>query len=246
MPFDIDSVMLRMRTAARIDEDPRGGPVRTIINGRHRKPTGRYSSAKAARALPWESKHERSLFMLCEADTRVVSYLAQPHRLTIPVGRDESLVYYPDLRREMAVGPTEIIEVKKAYDPQRDPFYDRKIGLAQDVYTGLGWAFRVMDAAEIEAEPAWSTARAIQRYRHVALTTRDRLTAMEAVEAAGGVTTVAAAVEALGGGSAAHARLCALVVRRVVAIDLGQRLGPGSTVTLVSSTPDAPRPRRRA
>ncbi|AIB12432.1 hypothetical protein ABAZ39_10575 [Azospirillum argentinense] len=159
-----------MRTAARIVADARGGPIRRIINGRHRKPTGRYLSAKARRTLPWEDKRERAFFWHCEADANVVAYLSQPHRLEIHVGRPRPLIYFPDLRRDLANGRVEIYEIKKAYNPDDDADYDLKLRLAADVYEGLGWSFRIIEAPEIERRPTLDTAWSVQRYRHVALT----------------------------------------------------------------------------
>ncbi|WP_439602111.1 hypothetical protein [Devosia sp.] len=78
-----------------------GGPVRTIINGRHRKPTGRHYMIKAGfRSSPWESMQGEYPFMqLCEVATAVHRFLAQPHRLEMQViGSAKRWVYFPDAR----------------------------------------------------------------------------------------------------------------------------------------------------
>lgn len=51
-----------------------GSPLRTIITGRRRIPTGTYASRKAGRSLPYESMNERAFFMHSEVDTNVVDY----------------------------------------------------------------------------------------------------------------------------------------------------------------------------
>jgi hypothetical protein len=157
MRFDAAEAALTLRTVAKIHEDPRGGPVRIIINGRHRKPTGRYTSAKARRAMPWEDRAERMFFWLCEADTAVVSFLAQPHCLEMKVaGGGRSLLYYPDVRRDMADGRVEIREIKSrdAGTRRRDPDYAHKLELAHEVYARLGWDFEHNVGHLYAAKPA--------------------------------------------------------------------------------------------
>lgn len=81
-----------------------GGPVRTIINGRHHKPTGRHYMIKAGfRSSPWESMEGEYPFMqLSEVATAVHRFLAQPHRLDMQVvGSAKRWVYFPDARIEV-------------------------------------------------------------------------------------------------------------------------------------------------
>ncbi|CAO3417038.1 hypothetical protein [Azospirillum argentinense] len=224
--------IVQMRTAARIVADARGGPMRRIINGRHRKPTGRYSSAKAHRALPWEDKRERAYFWHCEADANVVAYLAQPHRLEVNVGRPRPLIYFPDLRRDMADGRVEIYEIKKAYNPDDDEDYDLKLRLAAEVYEGIGWSFRIIEAPEIERRPTLDTAWSVQRYRHVAITERDRFDVGAVLEQRGGTAPFQEIADVLGGGAIGMARLCASIVRRIVSIDITVPLDIATPVTL--------------
>ena len=233
MKFDIENAARRLRTTANIVTDPRGGPIRRIINGRHRKPTGRYSSVNAHRSMPWEDRRERDYFMHCEADSNVATYLAQPHRLEIHVGLRDPLVLLPDLRRDMADGRVAITEVKKRYTP--DPFYALKIDLARDVYTSLGWSFDIIEADEIYARPAFDTAKAIQADKDAELTVAQRFAVVEALEKAGGAIAYGALCEKLGGGVMGPVFVHAAVVRRVAAIELRQRLLPDTPVTRAPS-----------
>ncbi|WP_145704929.1 hypothetical protein [Azospirillum baldaniorum] len=209
--------------------------MRRIINGRHRKPTGRYSSAKARRALPWEDKRERAFFWHCEADANVVAYLSQPHRLEIHVGRPRPLIYFPDLRRDLANGRVEIYEIKKAYNPDDDADYDLKLRLAADVYEGLGWSFRIIEAPEIERRPTLDTAWSVQRYRHVALSERDRFAVVTAIEGHGGTAPFQDVADVLGGGAVGMARLCAGIVRRIASIDITAPLEATTPVSLAAA-----------
>lgn len=75
-----------------------GGPIRSVITGRHKKPTGRYPAYKASgRSLPEESPAEVSVIQICEVSPYVSSILTQPHRLEISVwGRSRPMIYFPD------------------------------------------------------------------------------------------------------------------------------------------------------
>lgn len=89
---------------ARIVTSNDGGPIRRIISGRSRRPTGTFTSVKAGgRAMPHESvEGERQAMWVAEAATCVRKMLAQPHRLEILVsGRPKPLKYFPDLLVDM-------------------------------------------------------------------------------------------------------------------------------------------------
>lgn len=84
-----------------------GGPLRHIINGACKHPTGVYSARKGGgRHMPWESKGaEVPALHLCDVSWRVASLLSQPHRLDIFVrGQREPLQYIPDM--ELRVDPS--------------------------------------------------------------------------------------------------------------------------------------------
>lgn len=246
MRFDPAEAARRLRDIADLHEDPRGGSVRMIIHGRHRKPTGRYASVKAGRAMPWEDRAERMFFWLCEADTAVARYLAQPHGLEMRVtGRKEPLLYYPDVRREMSDGLVEIREIKSrdATKRLRDPNYDLKLDLAGEVYARLGWDFAVLHQADDIERPRQrlATAREIQRRRRVRVDTRDRFAFIGAVEREGGVAPLGAIIDALGGEPLGRAKVYAAIVRRLVHVPLDGRLTDKTPVTLVVGGLDASR-----
>ncbi|MEL6060205.1 MULTISPECIES: TnsA endonuclease N-terminal domain-containing protein [unclassified Methylobacterium] len=233
--FDLDTALLDIRTAAKIDVGVRGGPVRLIINGRHHKPVGRYASRKARRSLPWEALAELAYLWVCEADADVVSYLSQPHRLTIRLPGGKSAVYYPDVRRDLADGGVEIVEIKKREeDARRTPDYALKLELARLVYEGLGWTYLILSEADLKDRRELRTAEAIQRNRTARVTGQERHRLAEAVYRAGGSLPFAEAAEALGGGSRGRAKLHAAIVLRVVSIDLTRPLNRGAPVRLVS------------
>lgn len=235
--IEFQSALLAYRTVATIHEDVRGGPVRRIVNGRHHKPTGRYVSRKARRAMPWEDRAERKFFWLCEADADVVTYLAQPHCLEIHLQDGGSLTYYPDVRRDMADGSVQVRELKsKSFALRKvDPTYDRKLELAQEVYEGLGWDFDLLNEATDIDRPRvrLETAREIQRSSRVDLSPADRFVIIEAIEGAGGTLSLGELSTALGGGPAGRAKGLVAVIERIVRIHLDLPLEDGTEVTLV-------------
>lgn len=235
--IDFQSALLKYRTVATIHEDVRGGPVRRIGNGRHHKPVGRYISRKARRGMPWEDRTERKFFWICEADTDVVTYLAQPHCLEIHLHDGTSLNYYPDVRRDMADGSVQIRELKsKAYGMRQvDPAYDLKLDLAGEVYSGLGWDFDLLnEATDIEfPRVRLETAYEIQRRKRVDVTTLDRFAILETIERNNGVIALGALCELLGGEPLGMAKAFASVVERIVRIPLELPLRDDTVVTLV-------------
>ena len=241
--FDLEVFLHDQRVAARITTARRGGPVRTIINGRHRKPTGRYASRKARRSLPWEARDERDYFWVCESDAAVVDYLSQPHRLSIRMPSGPDLIYYPDVRRHMASGQVEIVEIKKDNAPSsrlHDPDYALKLELARQVYAGLRWSFSVVTGEQLRRGYALRTAYDIQRNRFARTDTRDVVTVLAAISSGGGTLDVEEAVEVLGGTPHARAKLRSLVVQRVLSVDLSQTLdGYASVRAAPRSVPGA-------
>ena len=240
--IDLREALTDLRVTAEIAASEDGGPVRTIINGRHRKPVGRYASRKARRSLPWESCDERAYFWLCEADTNVDAYLCQPHRLTIFLEEGRPLVFYPDVRRDLVGGGVEIVEIKKTYDEDdrlTNPAYALKLELARQVYAGLGWSFRVITAPEMQKGFRLRNAKAVQRNRFAKFDARDSMPLLAAIRDAGGQVTMDHATELLGCGPRAAAKLRAIIVRRVIHIDLDRRLNGQTAVSAVLNPSDA-------
>lgn len=232
-----------MKVKAVIRGEPGNAPVREVHRRGSRKPIGRYPSRKIRRSLTWESVHERELMWLSEADPAVVAYYDQPHEVTFDLpGMARSLVYYPDMLRVFAGGRREVIEVKRTQaeiDTEKDPAYARKIELAEMAYRAAGYEFRVMTAEDdIRIEPILSNAKAIQRCRFIETDTIDRLRFHEHMKAAGGATTLGAAIEAVSPkhdrfDPVASAKVYALVVQREAWIDIRKRIDFESEVTLV-------------
>ncbi|MGR9197519.1 hypothetical protein [Rhizobium leguminosarum] len=238
-----------------------GGPVRRIVNGRQTKYTGFFVSVKADFAqMPWESRHgEKPALVLSEASGRVVSLLAQPHRLEIFVKEQRApLTYFPDLQLKVhpsflddlrsgipfstaALAPSQdepddrlvtlIIEIKDDRDRrQNSPRYKKKLELAKEVYRSIGIEFLVIQRAEDIFPGDVRIASSVVSWRHTAVSQMD----IWAVEKVLRPCEKAAAevVAALGDGPRGWAKLRALHVRRLVDMDLTEAVSPTTSVRL--------------
>jgi hypothetical protein len=209
----------KMHNEPRIVESDDGGPLRLIINGRHVKPTGRYPAFKAGGAsLPYEADHEMGLMEISDADKAVISILAQPHRVEIPVPwQTRPLIYFPDLRRDLADGTVEIIETKREDDRRaKDPHYQFKLSVVTEVYKGEDWAFRTLQKQEILGSRLYRNAHEIITWAYAKVLPASRFALEAAIDAAGGALPFGKAAEIAGG----VPLLYALVVRRSVYFDL--------------------------
>lgn len=213
-----------------------GGPIRTILERGHRKPTGVFTSRKNRRAFAWEAIDERHFMWISEVDYRVTSFLVQPFRMEFHFADGDRMDYFPDIERRL--GPkTEIIEVKKTEaEIAKDPRYASKIALARAVCRKKGWTFRVV-AADTDILPtlALANARLIRLDRFTAIGTEDHLRLGELMRLGRGRTTYAKAVAALSRRDDpwdrdGTARLHAMIVRGEVCIDITRSIRPESIV----------------
>jgi hypothetical protein len=208
-----------MQSGPRIVASDDGGPLRRIINGRHIKATGRIPVFKAnGGSLPYEADHEMGMIEISDADKAVIKVLAQPHRVEIPVPwQNRPLIYFPDLRRDLADGTIEINETKREDDRRaQEPHYKFKLDLVREVYAAEGWTFRTLHEKEIMGGRLYKNAHEISPWAF-AKVSRSRQFALEAaIDAAGGALPFGKAAEIAGG----VPLLYALVVRRSVYFDL--------------------------
>jgi hypothetical protein len=228
-------------TKTRFVRSKRGGPIRTIVERRDSKPTGKFASQKRGLGLPWESLHERHLMWISEADARVLRFVAQPFRLEFTLrGVKRKMIYFPDLEREIDDGTIEVIEVKKSMDEViKDPNYAFKISLAKKACRARGYKFRVVTAEDyIDCGPRLKNAIAIKCDRFTKLRTVDITRFLEAIEQAGGKLSYAQAIAAISekgdpDDGFARRKLHAMIVRRLGSIDSDKPMTPNSPITKV-------------
>jgi len=196
-----------------------GGPLRTLVTGGRRTHSGPYSSAKTNRSQPWKAPAEVARMMVCEVDSAVETYLAQPHRLDFRV-ESERLQFFPDLKIVYRSGATAVERIRSKAEVTRGLGESRAESLARHAYGLLGWEFRVLDPGKAEEGRAVGNARRIQLDRWTIVDARQMRRALDALDRAGGQTAFGVVVDAMGGDAAARAQLHALIIRAHVAIDL--------------------------
>ncbi|WFT94407.1 hypothetical protein QA633_40165 [Bradyrhizobium barranii] len=225
-------------TRARIIRGKGGVPIRTILEHNYVRPTGSTISVKCGAAFPWEARDEARLMWISEVDYRVHSYLPQPFRMEFDLTDGSTLTYIPDLER-ITENDVEINEVKRtAGEATRDPDYRFKLYLAKMVCALRGWKFRVVSAEdEIRQEPLLSNARRVRYHRLTQLQSLDYLRLGEAAAQKSGLLTWGETVAVVGGCDDpwdvnGFAKLCALIVRRHVYVDLALPIAPTRLVML--------------
>lgn len=220
----------------RLVTTPDDRPIRTIITGRRRIVTGSYASRKAGRALPFESMNERAFFMHSEVDTGVVDYRAQPFRFEFALN-GKHRIYIADCARLLASGRIEVVEVKNDPRALRDQDYLLKLERAAALCALLGWDFRVVLANElVEDRIVHANVLEVQMRRHVRLDASHIHAAAHAIQSAGGAVMLGALADILGGRRSGTAIAQAMMVQRLVEIDLTHPIGADSIVKLVDRT----------
>lgn len=223
---------LPSRLAASILQRKDAGPMRPVGRRRGCRPGGLYYSAKLGALIGYESDNEKCDCYRAEVDPDVVGYREQPH--TIEAVIDGSLRRYtPDREDRYADGRVEIVEVKDDFEADADPDYTLKLEYFAEVYERLGWSFRLTTRDEIKDSATFGTVELIQRYRRVSFTPTEIAAVREFVSPLG-KATIASLTPLFEVEAAAVAKLCAMMVARVVVLDLTSRLAPSSAVWLVS------------
>lgn len=118
--------------------------ARTIRPG-HRGLRGYFASRKTPRPVAFESRLERDLLILLEAEPAVVTFDTQP--VTIPFrGRERARSYTPDCRVVYRAAPTELVEVKyaadiAAYEPKARTDIEEAHDAARSFCDARSWRF---------------------------------------------------------------------------------------------------------
>jgi hypothetical protein len=243
---------------AKIVTSKDGGPLRRIINGRSRRPTGTFTSIKAGgRAMPHESVDgELKAMWIAESATSVRRLLAQPHRLEISVsGRSQPLVSFPDLLLEMDevaaqrivsgqpfaqalfAAPentggkytrTVVLEIKTEADRRME---DAEYRLKLKLARKVYKALGVVFAVVKDPglfAPDLPSVKRIVMNRHVAIDSRDIEIAASRVQ--DGPVALADLAASLGPSHLGISKAFALHVRRVISVDLNDPVGGQTAV----------------
>lgn len=216
---------------------PDGAPIRSILTGRRVMVTGFYNSRKAGRALPYEGMNELALLKCSEVDTHVVDYRSQPFRFEFVLDGAKR-IYIADCVRLLDDRSLEVIEVKGSLKQLQAPAYAEKLDAVRDACIKLDWRFRVLTRKRLfEPKVVYANVDQIQSRRMVRFDQLDAYRAIDLMEQQGGQTTLGRLAETLSKGPKGVAVAQAMMVRRLVEIDLAAPLSAESRVQLVASRP---------
>jgi hypothetical protein len=122
--------------------------------------------------------------------------------------------------------------VKDKFEADKDPDYTAKLTHFAEVYDRLGWSFRITTRDEILAPGSFDAVEAIQRYRRVSYSI-DEVIAVQEAFAGRSTCLLEELLKLFPSAAIARPKLYAMMVGRVVALDLSSKLEPTSTATLV-------------
>jgi hypothetical protein len=215
---------------ARIVVTPDDRPIRTIITGRRRITTGAYNSAKCGRSLPFEGMNEQAFLMHSEVDTQVIDYRAQPFRFEFVV-EGAKRIYIADCARLQEGGKIEVVEVKNDRRALRDPDYAMKLACVREISARLGWGFRVVLKDQLFT-PAivYRNVVEIQSRGSVSFNQSHGYRALALLDRMDGQAPLGKLAEAIGERRQGMAIAKAMMVARLISIDLSHAIGNDSTV----------------
>jgi len=212
---------------------PDGSPIRSVITGRRVMVTGFYSSRKAGRALPYEGMNEQALLKRCEVETAVVDYRSQPFRFELVIDGAKR-IYIADCVRLLSDGSVEVLEVKGRLKQLSPPEYVEKLNLVREICERLGWQFRILSHRHLyEPEVVYANIDLIQSRRTVRFDQIQAYRALEVIEREGGAAPLGRVADAIATRPLGMAIAQAMMVRRLLSIDLTRPLNADSKVTAV-------------
>ena len=211
-----------------------GGSIRTIVTGRRVITTGVYASRKSGRAQPYESMIERAFFMHCEVDTDVVDYAAQPFRFEFVIGGTKR-AYIVDAITLRSDGTVEIVEIKNDRRALRDPDYRLKLSAVREICEAVGWRFRIVFRSDLfEPVEAHRAVEDVQSWAFTEYRTADVFEVVRQLRAHGPLP-LGKLAECLAERPLGIAKLKAMMVARIVRLDLTSIPSHSTTVTLVEA-----------
>ena len=222
---------LPSRMAATIYKRHDAGPMRPVGRRRGLRPGGLYYSQKMGRLVGYESDNEKCDFYRSEIAPDVVGYREQPHTIE---GRIDGKVrrYTPDREDRFADGRVEIVEVKDEFEADKDPDYFAKLTYFAEVYERLGWSFRLTTRDEIKHAATFETVENVQRYRRASFTVAEIADVQRRFNQHG-QCRLTDLMPVFSSEVAGLAKLCAMMVGRILLLDIHSKLEPASTVKLI-------------
>lgn len=150
----------------------------------------------------------------------------------VPFGR-ALLEWRPERGRQLGHRKI-VVEVKDDDDPRNnDPDYQRKLSLAKRVYAGLGMGFLVVQRSRDLACVDLDLIQHVALCNYVEVSTADEYACTRWLSDRSGTGRLGDLAAQLGGGLTGRDKAAALLVRRVISIDLARGLLPSTPVTLL-------------
>lgn len=209
-----------------------GSSIRSIVTGRRVITTGVYASRKSGRAHPYESMNERAFFMHSEVDTGILDYRAQPFRLEFLID-GERRAYIADAVRLLSNGSIEVVEIKDDRRQLKDPDYLLKIQAVREICDSIGWQFRIVLKQDLlEPSVRFHNIEDIQSWAFTDYASSD---VFEIVRFLGihDTATLGEVADRIGSQPTGIAKIKAMMVGRIVRLNLDSKLDEDSVVTLV-------------
>lgn len=221
---------LPSRLAANICQRGDGSPMRPVGRRRGIRPGGLYYSQKMGRLVGYESDSEKCAFYWPEIAPNVVAYREQPHTIE---GIIDGQVrrYTPDREDLFADGQIEIVEVKDEFEADKDPDYYSKLTYFAEVYERLGWSFRLITRDEVKDSAAFETVETVQRYRRASFNALE-IAAVRNKMSQSGECRLAELLPIFSSEVEGLSKLCAMMVGRILLLDIQSKLEPSSIVKL--------------
>ncbi|WP_417490326.1 hypothetical protein [Maricaulis sp.] len=212
-----------------LEHTPDFSPMRRVVTGRRKRPTGVFFSQKAKRHLQYESGAERTGLLFAEFRDDVINMATQPVKLSWR-SKGHTYWYTPD-RIEFCDGPTRIIEVKFSRNDVEEADVERWRQAAKG-FEALGWEFRVEFASELKRSSRYAAVCEIVYYSCTPVSESQITRVLACFDTPRRCLRLKALESALGSPSQTKAIVAALVVRRVLKIRPISPIGPDTLVWL--------------
>ena len=204
--------------------------MRPVGRRRGIRPGGLYYSQKMGRLVGYESENEKYDFYRSEIAPDLVGYREQPHTIEAVIAGNVRR-YTPDREDKFADGRIEIVEVKDEFEAHKDPGYNAKLSYFAEVYERLGWSFRLTTRNEIMDPASFETVETVQRYRRASFTAAE-IEDVRRTFNQRGECCLAELLAIFSSDLTGLPKLCAMMVGRIVVLDIHSKLEPVSIVKL--------------
>ncbi|THD35098.1 MAG: hypothetical protein E7773_11600 [Sphingomonas sp.] len=213
------------------------GPIRQIITGNKVVVTTNYPSKKNRCAHPAEAQTEGAGTKHDEVVTHIVRSKPQPFRIEAVI---DGVLFrsVPDRIRLMADGSRSIVEFKREWKDFEREEAQAQSTLAIAVADELGLIYERKTLACLGDETRRANINRVQLYRFVPVTVRQEMTATRMLAERGPLALGELADAMAADHRNGFAHVCALMVRRIAAIDLdGREISRDSRVDPVPPLP---------